>query len=108
MIIAIPVEQKDPDACVSSTFGRSGYFLLFDSQTNDFHFLESTFATGQSAGIRAAQLMIDNHVGVLITNRCGENAMRLLPAGNIQVYQTIAGSARDNLERCLAGTLSRL
>ena len=46
MIIAIPVEQKDPDACVSSTFGRSGYFLLFDSQTNDFHFLESTFATG--------------------------------------------------------------
>ena len=80
MKVVIPVEQARVDSPISSIFGRSPFFYLFDSETNQGSFLESTFLFGQSAGIQAAQLMIDHGVDVLISNRCGENAMRLLSA----------------------------
>ena len=108
MKVVIPVEQARVDSPISSIFGRSPFFYLFDSETNQGSFLESTFLFGQSAGIQAAQLMIDHCVDVLISNRCGENAMRLLSAGNITVYHAAASGSAENLELCLAGTLSLL
>lgn len=108
MKIAIPVEQASVDSPISSTFGRSPFFYLFDSNANQGSYLESSFLFGQSAGIQAAQLMIDHGVNILITNRCGENAMRLLSAGDIAVYQAVPFGAAENLEQFFSGKLSLL
>lgn len=108
MKIAIPVEQKKMDSMVSATFGRTEYFLLMDLQTQEVQFLDSPFCRGQSAGIQTAQLMIDHQVGVVVTARCGEKAVRLLNAGNIQIFQAVKATAQENLEFYCAGTLALL
>lgn len=108
MKIAIPVQTKQNHSNLSQIFGRAPFFLIFDTQTNRSSFFESTFTGGQSAGILAARCMIDHQVDVLITNRCGDNAMRLLQAGNIAIYQAAASRADENLHLFSTGKLSLL
>jgi predicted Fe-Mo cluster-binding NifX family protein len=56
----------------------------------------ATRSTG-GAGIRAAQMLIDQSVKVIIAPRYGENAARVLIDGGIRVYKNIAGTAEENI-----------
>lgn len=77
MRIAIPVEEKTSAANVCSSFGRTPYFLIYDTETKESTFLDnSAVASAGGAGIKAAQTIIDNNVGALLTPRCGGMPLR--------------------------------
>lgn len=109
MKIAIPVNDKKLEGSVCISFGRTPYFLIYDTESKESTFLDNSAAASQGgAGIKAAQTIVDNNVSALITPRCGENAADVLKAGNIKIYKTINDSITDNINCFNEGKLSLL
>ncbi|MFA6727596.1 MAG: NifB/NifX family molybdenum-iron cluster-binding protein [Prevotella sp.] len=109
MKIAMPVDEKTMESSVCLSFGRTPYFLIYDTETNKSIFLDNSAATSQGgAGIKAAQTVVDSEAGALLTPRCGENAAEVINAANIKIYKTINASIKDNIAAFEEGKLSLL
>lgn len=109
MKIALPVDEKKIESDICPSFGRAPYFLIFDSGTKAADFMENTAAGSPGgAGIKAAQLIADSGANVLLTPRCGENAADVLQKAGISLYQTAAGTAKQNIDAYLADRLAPL
>lgn len=109
MKIAIPVNEKSMDGGACISFGRTPYFLIYDTASKESIFLNNSAAASQGgAGIKAAQMIVDNKVGALLTPRCGKNAAEVLNAADIKLYKTINDSIEDNIEAFIDGKLSLL
>lgn len=109
MRIAIPVDEKNLTSNVSASFGRTPYYLIYDSDTKDATFVvNSAAASAGGAGIKAAQLVIDNKADVLLAPRCGLNAADVLKAADINLYKSTSESAQANIDAFVAGKLSLL
>ncbi len=109
MKIAIPVDDKKMDSTVCMSFGRTPYFLIYDTDTEQSVFLDNSAAAAQGgAGIKAAQAVIDNGAVVLLTPRCGENAALVFKAANVDIYRTSGESIRDNIAAFKEGKLQLL
>ncbi len=109
MRIAIPMNDKNLDAEVCPSFGRAPYFLFYNSVTKESEFLDNAAAASQGgAGVRAAQVIADYGVKALIAPRCGENAEKVLSNAEVLIYQSIPGSAQENIEALLAERLHLL
>ena len=99
MRIAIPVNERDIKSEVCPSFGRAPYYLIYETSDKTSIFLDNAAAqSAGGAGIKAAQLLLDNEVKVIIAPRYGENAARVLVDANVTVYKNIAGSAEDNIK----------
>ncbi|NLW73242.1 MAG: dinitrogenase iron-molybdenum cofactor biosynthesis protein [Chloroflexi bacterium] len=109
MKIIIPVDEKSLISNVCVSFGRTPYFLVYDTETKKSIFIDNTgAATSGSAGIRAAQIVVDNKIDSLITSRLGGNAANVLKSAEIRIYKSIEGSAKDNIDTFIEGKLSLL
>ena len=109
MKIAIPVDEKSMGTDICISFGRTPYFLIYDTETKESVFLDNSAAASQGgAGIKAAQTVIDSRVGALLTPRCGENAAEVFNAANVKIYKTINDSIKDNIAAFEDGKLSLL
>ncbi|HQB63986.1 MAG TPA: NifB/NifX family molybdenum-iron cluster-binding protein [Sedimentibacter sp.] len=109
MKIAMPVDEKTMESSVCISFGRTPYFLIYDSETKESVFIDNSAAASQGgAGIKAAQTVVDSQAGALLTPRCGENAAEVINAANIKIYKTINDSIKDNIAAFEEGKLSLL
>ncbi|MDF2564122.1 MAG: dinitrogenase iron-molybdenum cofactor biosynthesis protein [Massilibacillus sp.] len=109
MKIAMPVNDKSMESCVGNTFGRTSYFLVYDTETKESIFVDNSAAASQGgAGIKAAQTVVDSQVEALITPQCGENAAKVIQASNIKIYKIINDSIQDNINAFKHGELSLL
>jgi predicted Fe-Mo cluster-binding NifX family protein len=109
MRLAIPSDEKSIEGSVCMSFGRTPYFLIYDTEKQTQVYLENTAATSQGgAGIKAAQMIVDNKVEVLLTPRCGQNAADVIQGANINIFKTTGGSVADNIEAYEKGKLSPL
>ncbi len=109
MKIAIPVDEKDMGTNVCVSFGRTPYFLIYDTESKESRFLDnSAAASSGGAGIKAAQTIVDNKANALLTPRCGENAADVLKAADIEIFKTTTAPAKDNIDAFIAGKLSLL
>ncbi|HZK27663.1 MAG TPA: NifB/NifX family molybdenum-iron cluster-binding protein [Thermoclostridium sp.] len=109
MKIAIPVEEKTLDTSVCASFGRAPFFLFYDTETKESIFVDNSAATSTGgAGIKAAQIIVDNEAKALLTPRCGKNAADVLDAGNIKLYKTISDSVKENIDAFMDKKLSVL
>lgn len=109
MKIVIPVDDKSMETSVCQSFGRTPYFLIYDTESRRSLFIDNSAAASQGgAGIKAAQTIVDNNVSALLTPRCGENAAEVIKAANIKIYKTINDSIMDNIDALNNGKLSLL
>ncbi|HZK53775.1 MAG TPA: NifB/NifX family molybdenum-iron cluster-binding protein [Desulfosporosinus sp.] len=109
MIIAMPVDEQSMETTVCQSFGRTPYFLIYDTESMESVFLNNSGAASQGgAGIKAAQTIVDHKVSALLTPRCGENAAEVINATNIKMYKTINDSIKDNIDALNNGQLSLL
>jgi predicted Fe-Mo cluster-binding NifX family protein len=109
MKLAIPVNDKSMQSGVCQSFGRSPYFLIYDTETKENTFLDNSAVASQGgAGIKAAQTIVDNNVNALLTPRCGENAAKVIKPANIKIYKTANDSITDNINDFNDGKLSLL
>lgn len=109
MKLAIPVDEKNQETSVCVSFGRTPYFLVYDTETKESVFLDnSAAASSGGAGIKAAQMIVDKKVNALLTPRCGENAADVLKAADIKIFKTTNASAMENIDAFSAEKLSLL
>jgi len=109
MKIAMPVDDKSMETTICISFGRTPYFLIYDTESKESVFLDNSAAASQGgAGIKAAQSIVDNSVSVLITPRCGENAAAVIYEAKIKIYKTKNNSIIDNINALNNGELSLL
>ena len=96
MKIAIPMDENKLDVCVS--FGRAPYFLFWDSETESSELKENPAAEAQGgAGLKAAQVLLDEKTDVLITIRCGENAANIFKTTGMKIYKAEVSNALENI-----------
>ena len=109
MKVSIPVEEKSLDSAVCVSFGRTPYFLFYQTESREAQFLPNDAANAQGgAGIKAAQEIVDEKADALLTIRCGENAAEVLDGAGIKLYRTQYPTARQNVEAFEKGELSVL
>ncbi|GAB6156390.1 NifB/NifX family molybdenum-iron cluster-binding protein [Desulfosporosinus burensis] len=109
MKIAIPIDDKSMETSVCPSFGRTPYFLIYDTESKESVYLDNSAAASQGgAGIKAAQTIVDNKVSALLTPRCGENAAEVLKAANIKLYKTVDASIVHNIKAFNDGQISLL
>ena len=108
MKLAITTGGADMDALVEVRFGRATGFVVVETDTGNFQYLDNSEASsaGQGAGIQAARLMAAHGVQVVLTGHCGPNAFRALQAAGIRVCTGLTGgTVREAVEQFKAGTL---
>lgn len=109
MKVAIPVDVQSLDSAVAENFGRAANFLFYDTETKEVSYCDNSAVMSQGgAGIKAAQVIVDGGAGVLITPRCGENAAQVLEAAGVKLFQSVGGTAQENLDAFAAGALEAL
>ena len=109
MKIAIPVDEKTLSSNVCVSFGRTPYFLIYDTETKESIFIENSAAASTGgAGIKAAQTIVDNEANALLTPRCGQNAADVIKSADIKMFKTISASVKDNIDAFTNGELPLL
>ena len=109
MKIAIPADDNNIDSTVCMSFGRTPFFLIYDTEIEKAEFLNNSAASSQGgAGIKAAQAIVDSKVSALLTPRCGQNAADVLVVADIRIYKTEADSLIKNIVAFKEGRLATL
>lgn len=110
MKIVIPVDEEKVDSPICISFGRAPYFLIYDTENKASSFIDNSVAVSSQggAGIKAAQVVVDQEVDVLLTPRCGENAAEVFKSANVQIFKTTSTVVKQVIEEFLKGNLSEL
>jgi predicted Fe-Mo cluster-binding NifX family protein len=104
--IAITSEGPDMDARVDPRFGRAAGFLIIDSATMAFEYVDngSSQVMAQGAGIQAAEIVAGTGADVLLTGFVGPKAFQALTAAGIQIGQNVDNlTVREAVQRFQAG-----
>lgn len=109
MIIGIPVDKNTMDGKVNDHFGRTEFFLVWNDESEESLFINNDAMNAQGgAGIKAAQLLVDNKVDAIISPRLGQNAFEVIDGANIKIYESEGTSIKENLDKLKNDKLSPL
>lgn len=88
MLIAISIKKPDQSSELSDAFGRSEYFLIYDSIKDTSEFTVNPFSSELGgAGIQSARFLIEKNIEAIITTYIGLNTLRFFKSLQIKVYQ---------------------
>lgn len=91
--VAISSEGPTMDARVDPRFGRAAGFVVVDTETMEFQYVDngSSQAMAQGAGIQAAETTANAGAQVLLTGYVGPKAFTALSAAGISIGQGVDG-----------------
>ena len=96
MKIAITSKGKELTSNMDSRFGRCSYFIIYNTENKDYEAIENMSAqVGGGAGPKAAQILSEKNVKILLTGNVGPNAHKALNAAGITIYTGISGKVSD-------------
>ena len=99
----------DLEAQVDPRFGRCPYFVIVDPDTMKFEAVPNTSATAMtSAGIQAAQTLVQRGVQAIITGNVGPNAHQALSPAGVKIVVGVSGTVRDVVEKFKGGQLQEM
>ena len=99
MKLAIPVDEQKLDTTVCMSYGRTPFFMIYDTDKKDAAYLDNSAISAMGgAGIKASQSLVDAGAEAVLTQRLGENAAEVLGAAGIPIYKTVHEKALDNIE----------
>jgi predicted Fe-Mo cluster-binding NifX family protein len=109
MKIAIPVNEKNTKSGICPSFGRAPWFMIYDTEIKKESFLDNSAASSAGgAGIKAAQLLVDQDIKGVITPRCGQNAAEVIQGADIQIIKSQGEDIEENIRLFENGKLTPL
>ena len=104
MIICITSQGDNLDAKIELHFGRSPYFIIYDTETSKFEVIKNYNLEAESGvGIQSSKLISDNGVGVVLTGKVGPKASCALAMAGIKVMTFAAETVREAIEQYQKG-----
>ncbi len=104
MRICVTSEGNNLDSKVDSRFGRCQYFIIVDTDTLQFEFIENPNIEAMGgAGIQSAQLVASKQIKAVLTGNVGLNAFQTLQAAGIDVFTGASGTVRGAIEKYKKG-----
>jgi predicted Fe-Mo cluster-binding NifX family protein len=86
MLIAVTSSGDSIDSLVNEKFGRCQYFIIVDPDTMKFEAVLNPAEQAQGgAGPKAAEVIINKGVNILLTGHVGDKAEEALLRGNIKI-----------------------
>jgi predicted Fe-Mo cluster-binding NifX family protein len=106
MKIAVSSTGPTLEDQIDARFGRCAYFLIVNPASLEFEALPNTNAelTG-GAGIQSAQLVTEKGASVILTGRCGPNAVNVLEQGGVHIVTGVSGTVLLAVQQFAAGSL---
>lgn len=99
MKIAFPVkDNKGLESVMDDHYGTAKHFLIVDTETRTFEFMENQKITGEESKCKTSVLGKDPKVDAVITNCMGDGSRRSLATANIKVFQAKKETILENLE----------
>ncbi len=106
MKICIAATGPDLDSLADQVFGRCAYFLIIDSETQEFKAITNEAKKAKrGAGIAAAQTVADSGAKLIICGNIGPNAQMVLKQSGIKVIFGASGTVKEILNRFKKGEL---
>lgn len=104
--IAVSVEKPEKFSPISEIFGRSHFFLVYNSTNNLEIFLRNPFALElDNGGIKTTKIMIENNIDVVIVKQIGVTSLRFLNSSSIKVYKCSCKNANEAFQNFKEGKL---
>ncbi len=108
MKIAVPAKSNSLQSEVDQRFARAEGFIIYDSDTKEFEFIENSMPDAHGAGPKAVQKLAELEVKVLIIPSVGNNAFEAINASNMKAYFSVNGSIEKNLQEYFNGNLEEI
>ena len=107
--IAVASSGKTLESQVDPRFGRCPYFLIVDSETEEFEVMENTAGQAfRGAGISAAQMVANKEVGAVIAGNFGPNAVNVLISSGIKIFSVGGVTVKEALKQYKEGKLQEV
>lgn len=92
MKLCVTSSGKGLDDSMDPRFGRCQYFIIADTGSAQFEAIQNPAASaGGGAGTKAAQLVANKGVEVVLTGNVGPNAYNTLTAAGIKIVVGLTG-----------------
>jgi len=92
MKVAVCAIDSNLNSQVSPVFGRAPYFLIVDSETENFETVKNpALGAGHGAGVGASQIAISKGAKAVICGNFGPNAFSVLKMSGIKIYSGVFG-----------------
>lgn len=110
MKIAVSTRGQSLDSAMDPRLGRGTGFILFDTETGRSGYLDNSAqaAMTQGTGIKAAQMLAEAGIEVLITGQMGPKAAQVLSRSGIKVYMGTGGTVQDAIKALERGDLKEM
>lgn len=108
MVLAFPSDGTGIDNNIDKRFGRSAFFVSYDTESKDLSFVnnEQNYQAVQGAGIQSATHVVNMKADVCICSHCGPKAFKVFDAAGIKVITGAEGKIRDVIRKFENGELS--
>lgn len=106
--VAVSCEGPDLDERIDSRFGRAAGFMIVDSETFKFEYLDNggSQAMARGAGIQAAENVARSGAKVVLTGYVGPKAFQTLQAAGVRIVQNLEDmTVREAVERYKTGQI---
>ncbi len=109
MKIAVASQGQELESQVDQRFGRAPYFIVVDSETNEFQCVtnEQNLNAPQGAGIQSGQTVAETGAEAVISGNVGPKAYQTLSAAEVVIYLAPSGTVKEAVEQCVAGKLQK-
>ncbi|MBK7630326.1 MAG: NifB/NifX family molybdenum-iron cluster-binding protein [Ignavibacteriales bacterium] len=109
LIIAVSINKPELSSEISDVFGKSKYFLIYNSTHNTSEFLLNPFTSELGgAGIQSAWFLIEKNIEAVITKRIGINPLRFFSSSKIKLYQFNNGTAEEAIKAFIDNRLQEI
>jgi len=100
MKICITAQGDNLDSKVESRFGRSPYFIIYDTDAANFEAIKNPNIDASSGvGIKSGQMVADKKVSVVLTGKVGPKASDALKAAGIKIIDSASGTVKEVLDK---------
>lgn len=100
MKIAVSTNGKSLESEFNPRFGRTAGFILYDTETGNYSYLDNSEQQNlsQGAGIKAAQMITEAGTEVLIIGQMGPKAAHVFQHTKIKIYIFNNGTVKEAIQ----------
>ena len=99
MKIAIPAKSNTLESNVDERFARAEGFIIYDTESKEFEFIQNSMPDAHGAGPKAVQKLTQMGVDALIIPALGNNALEAINASGMKAYFSVKGSVEENIKK---------